>query len=181
MAKYRKFSRFQPYMVKFCPFGTAALNIELLFFHIDYNGKSSHRQGVNSLKHNSIWAPRYPFKYDVLRVVFTDQRVTIEKALFSCPATYPKSSVKLFIIAPLDYVKCFRWITITPSWVLSSFRKFNIERIGWLRLMKIVKKSLIWSATYVHLLHEHLSLFNQQVDITLMEISLLIFYEKRNP
>ncbi len=29
-------------------------------------------------------------KISSLRVVFTDQRVIIEKALFSCPATYPK-------------------------------------------------------------------------------------------
>ncbi len=34
--------------------------------------------------------------YEVtLRVVFTDQRVIIEKTLFSCPATYPDSSGKL--------------------------------------------------------------------------------------
>ena len=35
-----------------------------------------------------------------LRVVFTDQGVIIEKALFSCPATYPDSFGKLFTIAP---------------------------------------------------------------------------------
>ncbi len=47
--------------------------------------------------------------------------------------------------------------------------------------MKIVQQSLIWPATYVHLFHERYSLFNRQGDITLMEISLLIFYEKRQP
>ncbi len=80
---------------------------------------------------------------------------------------------------PIDGVKHFRWIIITHSWVLGSFRKFNIESIGWLRLMKTVRQSLIWPATYVHLLQDSLSLFNRQGDITLMEISLLIFYEKR--
>ncbi len=34
-----------------------------------------------------------------LRVVVTDQRVIIEKALFSCPATYRDSFGKLFTIA----------------------------------------------------------------------------------
>ncbi len=82
-----------------------------------------------------------------LRVVFTDQRVIIEKALFWCPATYPDSSGKIVHFYPLDYVKDFRWKTIIHIWVWSSFRKFNNESIGWLRLMKIVQQSVIWPAT----------------------------------
>ena len=47
--------------------------------------------------------------------------------------------------------------------------------------MKAVHQSLILPATYVHPLHECSSLFHRQGDITLMEISLLNFYEKRQP
>ncbi len=45
--------------------------------------------------------------------------------------------------------------------------------------MKIVQQSLIWPATYVHLLHDGELPFNGQGDITLTGISLLLFYEKR--
>ncbi len=65
------------------------------------------------------------------------------------PSGPPPSIFSLVKIANLpellmSSLKHFRWITITHSWDVSSFRKFNIESIGWLRLMKIVQQSLIW-------------------------------------
>ncbi len=49
---------------------------------------------------HNIWHLGHDGRTGFLRVVVTDQRVIIEKALFWCPATYPDSSSKLFTVTP---------------------------------------------------------------------------------
>ncbi len=65
------------------------------------------------------------------------------EGLILMPRNLSQFSWQIVNYYPLDYVKHFYWITITHSWGLSSFRKFNIESIEWLRLIKIVQQFLI--------------------------------------